>query len=81
MGIGIQGITRRCLEYGLPEPEFKIRDGFVAIIHRKKGLAFEIIDTPQSPPNHRIEKKIAGCDSAKSNGNTKRICRDIGNWD
>ncbi|MDR0683045.1 MAG: DUF4062 domain-containing protein [Dysgonamonadaceae bacterium] len=45
MGTGIQDITKHCLEYGLPEPEFKMRDGFVAIIHRKKGLAFEKIDT------------------------------------
>jgi len=29
------------LEYGLPEPEFKMTDSFVAIIYRKKGIAFE----------------------------------------
>jgi len=26
-------------DYGLPEPEFKMQAGFVAIIYRKKGLA------------------------------------------
>jgi hypothetical protein len=41
MGTGIQDITRRCREYGLPEPEFKMRDGFVVIIYREKGLALE----------------------------------------
>ncbi|MDR2388338.1 MAG: DUF4062 domain-containing protein, partial [Tannerellaceae bacterium] len=45
MGTGIQDMTRLCTEYGLPEPEFKMRDGFVAIIYRKKGLALERIDT------------------------------------
>ena len=44
MGTGIQDITKRCVEYGLPEPEFKMRDGFVAIIYRKKGLAFDKVD-------------------------------------
>jgi predicted HTH transcriptional regulator len=48
MGTGIQDITKRCREYGLPEPEFKIRDGFVAVIYRKKGLAFEKIDADDS---------------------------------
>jgi predicted HTH transcriptional regulator len=28
----------------LPEPEFKIRDGFVSIIYRKENVAFEKID-------------------------------------
>ena len=45
MGTGIQDMTSRCVEYGLPEPEFKMRDGFVTIIYRKKGLAFEKVDT------------------------------------
>ena len=44
MGTGIQDITRRCIEYGLPEPEFKMRDGFVTVIYRKQGLAFDKID-------------------------------------
>ena len=45
MGTGILDITTRCVDYGLPEPEFKMRDGFVAIIYRKKGLAFEKVNT------------------------------------
>jgi len=41
MGTGIQDIVKHCLEYGLPEPEFKMTDSFVAIIYRKNGIAFE----------------------------------------
>ena len=41
MGTGIQDIVKHCLEYGLPEPEFKLTDSFVAIIYRKKGIAIE----------------------------------------
>ena len=41
MGTGILDMTTRCVNYGLPEPEFKMRDGFVATIYRKKELAFE----------------------------------------
>ncbi|MDR0834547.1 MAG: DUF4062 domain-containing protein [Candidatus Symbiothrix sp.] len=44
MGTGIQDMTTRCLEYGLPEPEFKMTDGFVVVIHRKKELAFEKVN-------------------------------------
>jgi predicted HTH transcriptional regulator len=44
MGTGIQDIVNHCLEYGLPEPEFKLRDGFVSIIYRKQNVAFEKID-------------------------------------
>ena len=40
MGTGVQDMVRRCLEYGLPEPQFFIRDGFVSVIYRKKGLAY-----------------------------------------
>ena len=41
MGTGIQDIVKHCVEYGLPEPEFKMTDAFVTIIYRKKGVAFE----------------------------------------
>jgi predicted HTH transcriptional regulator len=54
-GTGIQDITRRCKEYGVLEPEFKMREGFVTIIHRKKGLAFEKIDEG-SAINGQIDK-------------------------
>jgi predicted HTH transcriptional regulator len=28
-------MVRRCLEAGLPEPKFEVRDGFVSVIYRK----------------------------------------------
>ena len=43
MGTGIQDMTSRCVKYGLPEPEFKMWDGFVTIIYRKKGIEIEAI--------------------------------------
>ena len=61
MGTGIQDMTTRCVEYGLPEPEFKMRDGFVTIIYRKKDLAFEKINderdienVPENVPENRL---------------------------
>jgi predicted HTH transcriptional regulator len=41
MGTGIQDIVEKCVKFGLPEPEFKIRDGFVTIIRRKSNIAYE----------------------------------------
>ena len=41
MGTGIQEIIKNCIEYGLPEPDFKMTDTFVTTIYRKKGIAFE----------------------------------------
>ncbi|MDR2562946.1 MAG: DUF4062 domain-containing protein, partial [Prevotellaceae bacterium] len=35
MGTGIQDIVSRCIDYGLPEPEFQMKDGFVTVIRRK----------------------------------------------
>jgi len=55
MGTGIQDITRRCIEYGLPEPEFKMRDGFVTVIYRKQGLAFDKIDNAGGAIGGQIE--------------------------
>jgi len=43
MGTGIQDIIKKCKDYGLPEPEFKMQAGFVAIIYRKKGIALSKI--------------------------------------
>jgi len=61
MGTGIQDMTRRCAEYGLPEPEFKIRDGFVAIIYRKKGLAFEKVGEKVGEKVTGNQRKILSC--------------------
>ncbi|MDR1898331.1 MAG: transcriptional regulator, partial [Prevotellaceae bacterium] len=32
MGTGIQDMVRLCMDYGLPAPEFTMKDGFVATI-------------------------------------------------
>jgi len=43
MGTGIHDMIERCREVGLPEPEFKLTDGFVTVIRRKPGRAFEAV--------------------------------------
>jgi predicted HTH transcriptional regulator len=85
MGTGIQDMTRRCKEYGLPEPEFKMRDGFAAIIYRKKGLALEKIDedtppiTPSStPPITELEKKLIAAIRHKPAGTRKEFAAMLG---
>ena len=39
MGTGTLDMIRRCVEAGLPEPEFSVTDGFVTTIRREKGAA------------------------------------------
>ena len=46
------------MDYGLPEPEFKMRDGFVAVICRKNGLAFEKVDPIGGAIGGAIDGKI-----------------------
>ncbi len=43
MGTGIHDMFERCREAGLPEPEFKLTDDFVTVIHRKPGSAFKAV--------------------------------------
>jgi len=53
MGTGIHDMIERCREAGLPEPEFKLTDGFVTIIRRKPGSAFKAVGgkvTPEVAP-------------------------------
>lgn len=49
MGTGIRDMVKRCRVAGLPDPEFKLTDGFVVILRRKPGAAFESVGgiTPQ----------------------------------
>jgi predicted HTH transcriptional regulator len=86
-------MTRRCIEYGLPEPTFKMNDGFVSIIYRKKGLAFEKIgegeqieqtgdanDTPTPPITPLItelEKKLPEVISQKPAGTRKEFAEAL----
>ena len=48
MGTGTLDMIRRCVEAGLPEPEFAVTDGFVTTIWRATGLDQEMarIDGP-----------------------------------
>ena len=63
MGTGIEDIVEKCLNLGLPEPSFIIRDGFVSIIYRKQGIAFEkvkeennVVDTVNAPVNAPVDR-------------------------
>jgi len=49
MGTGIHDMIERCREAGLPEPEFKLTDGFVTVIRRKPGKAFEAVGGKFTP--------------------------------
>jgi predicted HTH transcriptional regulator len=49
MGTGIHDMIERCREAGLPEPEFKLTDGFVTVIRRKPGKAFEAVGGKVAP--------------------------------
>ena len=49
MGTGIHDMIERCREAGLPEPEFKLTDGFVTAIRRKPGKAFEAVGGKLAP--------------------------------
>jgi len=42
-------MIERCRETGLPEAEFKLTDGFVTVICRKPGKAFEAVGGKITP--------------------------------
>lgn len=44
MGTGIQDIVEKCVAYGLPEPAFFVRDGFVTVIYRKQNAAYDKVN-------------------------------------
>ncbi len=52
MGTGIGDMVEQCRAAGLPDPEFRQTDGFVTILRRKPGVAFETVGgvTPQETP-------------------------------
>ncbi|WP_114970260.1 DUF4062 domain-containing protein [Rhodoferax ferrireducens] len=54
MGTGTGDMIRRCVEAGLPEPEFSVSDGFVTTIRRKIG---EVPTQPESQPESRPESR------------------------
>ena len=50
MGTGIGDMIRLCREASLAEPEFAIRDGFVATVHRRPESAYEKVTGEVTPP-------------------------------
>ena len=52
MGTGTLDMIRRCVESGLPGPEFTVTDGFVTTVWRKVVLAGEVIEQPESRARH-----------------------------
>jgi predicted HTH transcriptional regulator len=42
MGTGTRDMIRRCVEVGLPEPEFSLSDGFQVVIHRAAQAAGQV---------------------------------------
>jgi len=56
-------MIERCRETGLPEAEFKLTDGFVTVIRRKAGKAFETVGgkiTPEATPEVRLLRALSG---------------------
>lgn len=56
MGTGIVGMIQRCKNFGLPEPEFALTDGFVTTIRRRPELPLQTVSgqsTPKSPHQWR----------------------------
>jgi ATP-dependent DNA helicase RecG len=51
MGTGTQDMITRCREAGLPEPEFRVTDGFVTTIRRK---------TREVTPEVRLARVLVG---------------------
>ncbi len=67
MGTGIGDMIERCRAAGLQEPEFRITDGFVAVIRRKPERAFIAVGgeiggevTPEVTPEVRLLKAVKG---------------------
>jgi len=50
MGTGTGDMIERCRKAGLPEPEFKLTDGFVITLRRIPERAFEIVGDQAVPP-------------------------------
>lgn len=50
MGTGTGDMIERCQKAGLPEPEFKLTDGFVTTLRRVPNRAFELVGGKITPP-------------------------------
>jgi ATP-dependent DNA helicase RecG len=49
MGTGIGDMIQRCKNFGLPEPEFALTDGFVTTIRRRPELALQAVSGTGTP--------------------------------
>jgi predicted HTH transcriptional regulator len=49
MGTGTGDMIERCRKAGLPEPEFKLTDGFVIMLRRKPEGAFKVVGGQVTP--------------------------------
>jgi predicted HTH transcriptional regulator len=64
MGTGTRDMIRRCRDAGLPEPTFRITDGFTLIIPRtfkapKKPRKIELVTTPvEAPVETRVKTPV-----------------------
>jgi ATP-dependent DNA helicase RecG len=57
MGTGTQDMIRRCRDAGLKEPEFAVRDGFVATIFRPQSRPLIRHSQPQSQQESRPQSQ------------------------
>jgi predicted HTH transcriptional regulator len=82
MGTGIQDIVEKCTVYGLPEPQFVMRDGFVTTIYRKQSVAYEKVNKESGEKNsgdspERSEKKVGEKVGEKLTDNQQKIIDNI----
>ena len=66
MGTGTRDMIRRCVEAGLPEPEFRVSDGFVIVIRRPAGVGAAAPEvTPEVTPEVRLALVVQGAMSRR----------------
>ncbi len=58
MGTGIRDMIRRCRKAGLPEPEFKLTDGFIAIIRRPSEQVTGQVDPVTDPATGQVTGQV-----------------------
>jgi predicted HTH transcriptional regulator len=68
LGTGIRDMIDRCRAVGLPQPEFSISDGFVAIIRRKPQRAFEAVGG-----KGRSTGEVAGVVTGEVTGEVRKV--------
>ena len=66
MGTGTGDMIERCQKAGLPEPEFKMTDGFVTTLRRIPNRAYELVGGKTTPP-------VAGEATGEVTGEVKKL--------